>query len=137
MPADFEHGIIDQPIGKAKTVDIELDDDDLSEEDRDLLKAAFGEIETTPDLDLRYNDPKRDLEIIAILSSVNTAVTVMVLGFLYMVGRPRSGAALALNMMYPIDIWARACGFHTLLRLHSSYSLGSYDGTVGRACYVS
>ena len=29
----------------------------------------------------------------------------MVLGFLYMVGRPRSGAALALNMMYPIDIW--------------------------------
>ncbi len=51
------------------------------------------------------NNQQRDLEIIAILSSVNTAVTVMVLGFLYMVGRPRSGAALALNMMYPIDIW--------------------------------
>ena len=43
--------------------------------------------------------------MIAVLSSVNTAVTVMVLGFLYMVGRPRSGAALALNMIYPIDIW--------------------------------
>ena len=43
--------------------------------------------------------------MIAVLSSVNTAVTVMVLGFLYMVGRPRSGAALALNMMYPIDGW--------------------------------
>ena len=45
------------------------------------------------------------MEVIAVLSSVNTAVTVMVLGFLYMVGRPRSGAALALNMIYPIDIW--------------------------------
>ena len=59
VPADFEHGIIDQPIGNAKTASIEVDDEDLSDEDRDLLKAAFGEIETTPDLDLRYNDPKR------------------------------------------------------------------------------
>jgi putative membrane protein len=30
----------------------------------------------------------------------------MVLAFLYLVGRPRSGAALALNMMYPIDPWS-------------------------------
>ena len=90
-------------IGNTKSVDIEVDDEGLSDEDRDLLKAAFGETRQL-DLHLRYNDPKRDLEIIAILSSVNTAVTVMVL-LLYMVGRPRSGAALALNMMYPIDIW--------------------------------
>ena len=30
---------------------------------------------------------KQDLEIIAILSAVNTVVTVMVLGFLYIIGR--------------------------------------------------
>ncbi|MAE36702.1 MAG: hypothetical protein CL968_03120 [Euryarchaeota archaeon] len=137
VPADFEHGIIDQPIGNAKTASIEVDDEDLSDEDRDLLKAAFGEVETTPDLDLRYNDPKRDLEIIAILSSVNTAVTVMVLGFLYMVGRPRSGAALALNMMYPIDIWGAVeppADFVRLLGITIAAGLLAVPmmGTVGR-----
>ena len=79
--------------------------DDLSDDDRLLFQEALSEAGATPDLDLVNNNQQRDLEIIAILSSVNTAVTVMVLGFLYMVGRPRSGAALALNMMYPIDIW--------------------------------
>ena len=43
--------------------------------------------------------------MIAILSAVNTAVTVMVLGFLYIIGRSRSGATLALKMMYPIETW--------------------------------
>lgn len=105
VPADFEHGILDHPISKSNNPVMKVDDEGLSDVDLDLFKAALGDVETTPDLDPRYNDPKRDLEIIAILSSVNTAVTVMVLGFLYMVGRPRSGAALALNMMYPIDIW--------------------------------
>ncbi len=66
---------------------------------------AFEAAETSPDLDLDAHSHQQDLEVIAVLSSVNTSVTVMVLGFLYMVGRPRSGAALALNMMYPIDIW--------------------------------
>ena len=79
--------------------------EDLADEDRLLFQEALSEAGATPDLDLVNNNQQRDLEIIAILSSVNTAVTVMVLGFLYMVGRPRSGAALALNMMYPIDIW--------------------------------
>ena len=79
--------------------------EDLEDEDRLLFQEALSEAGATPDLDLVNNNQQRDLEIIAILSSVNTAVTVMVLGFLYMVGRPRSGAALALNMMYPIDIW--------------------------------
>ena len=51
---------------------------------------------------------KQDLEVIAILSAVNTAVTVMVLGFLYIIGRSRSGATLALKMMYPIDTWSSA-----------------------------
>ena len=78
---------------------------DRSDDDRLLFQEALSEAGATPDLDLVNNNQQRDLEIIAILSSVNTAVTVMVLGFLYMVGRPRSGAALALNMMYPIDIW--------------------------------
>ena len=48
---------------------------------------------------------ERDMEIIAILSAVNTAVTVSVLGFLYVIGRSRSGATLALKQMYPIDTW--------------------------------
>ncbi|MDP6870303.1 MAG: tripartite tricarboxylate transporter permease [Candidatus Poseidoniaceae archaeon] len=48
---------------------------------------------------------KQDLEIIALLSATNTAVTVMVLGFLYIIGRSRSGATLALKQMYPIDTW--------------------------------
>ena len=79
--------------------------EELAEDDRMLFQEALSEAGATPDLDLVNNNQQRDLEIIAILSSVNTAVTVMVLGFLYMVGRPRSGAALALNMMYPIDMW--------------------------------
>jgi len=48
---------------------------------------------------------KQDLEVIALLSATNTAVTVMVLGFLYIIGRSRSGATLALKQMYPIDTW--------------------------------
>ena len=32
----------------------------------------------------------------------------MVLGFLYIIGRSRSGATLALKMMYPIDTWSSA-----------------------------
>ncbi len=60
---------------------------------------------TSESFDENEKTSTQDLEVIAVLSSVNTAVTVMVLGFLYMVGRPRSGAALALNMIYPIDIW--------------------------------
>ena len=68
----------------------------------ELIKIA----ENTPEsFDENEKTSTQDLEVIAVLSSVNTAVTVMVLGFLYMVGRPRSGAALALNMIYPIDIW--------------------------------
>ena len=49
---------------------------------------------------------KQDLEVIALLSATNTAVTVMVLGFLYIIGRSRSGATLALKQMYPIDTWS-------------------------------
>lgn len=49
---------------------------------------------------------KQDLEIIALLSATNTAVTVMVLGFLYIIGRSRSGATLALKQMYPVDTWS-------------------------------
>ena len=79
--------------------------EELAEDDRLLFQEALSEAGAAPDLDLVNNNQQRDMEIIAILSSVNTAVTVMVLGFLYMVGRPRSGAALALNMMYPIDMW--------------------------------
>ena len=70
-----------------------------------MFEEVLSEAGVSPDLDLGAQNQQQDLEIIAILSSVNTAVTVMVLGFLYMVGRPRSGAALALNMMYPIDMW--------------------------------
>ena len=55
--------------------------------------------------DVSDEHSEQDLEIIAILSAVNTAVTVMVLGFLYIIGRSRSGATLALKMMYPIDKW--------------------------------
>ena len=49
---------------------------------------------------------KQDLEIIAILSAVNTSVTVCVLGFLYIISRSRSGATLALKAMYPVDTWS-------------------------------
>ena len=70
-----------QPIGNTKSVDIEVDDEGLSDEDRDLLKAAFGEIETT-DGCFQIQRPKRRSRDYRILSSVLTAVTVMVLGFL-------------------------------------------------------
>jgi len=105
IPADFEHGI--QPGFNPRPASIESSDmEGLSEEEKEIFGAALEEAgETSPDLDLSAQSQQQDLEVIAVLSSVNTAVTVMVLGFLYMVGRPRSGAALALNMMYPIDGW--------------------------------
>ena len=69
--------------------------------DDELLEIAIAEAEGG------HEGPqtKQDLEVIAILSAVNTAVTVMVLGFLYIIGRSRSGATLALKMMYPIETW--------------------------------
>jgi TctA family transporter len=78
----------------------------LSAEDEALLAIAKEEREISPDLNLELQTQEQDLEVIAILSATNTAVTVMVLAFLYLVGRPRSGAALALHMMYPIDPWS-------------------------------
>jgi TctA family transporter len=78
----------------------------ISAEDLALIQSAREEREVSPDLDLEAQSTQQDLEVIAILSATNTAVTVMVLAFLYLVGRPRSGAALALNMMYPIDPWS-------------------------------
>ncbi|HJO42342.1 MAG TPA: tripartite tricarboxylate transporter permease [Candidatus Thalassarchaeaceae archaeon] len=104
IPADFEHGT--QPgFENMPQMMVFEGMEELEAEERELFQEALAEAGASPDLDLVNNNQQRDLEIIAILSSVNTAVTVMVLGFLYMVGRPRSGAALALNMMYPIDIW--------------------------------
>ena len=104
IPADFEHGI--QPGFEPKASPLDLDDlDELSDEEREIFEEVLSEAGVSPDLDLGAQSQQQDLEVIAVLSSVNTAVTVMVLGFLYMVGRPRSGAALALNMMYPIDMW--------------------------------
>ena len=104
IPADFEHGT--QPGFENMPQMMAFEGmDELETEERELFQEALAEAGASPDLDLVNNNQQRDLEIIAILSSVNTAVTVMVLGFLYMVGRPRSGAALALNMMYPIDLW--------------------------------
>ena len=79
----------------------ELENTDETDFD-ELIKIAEN---TSESFDENEKTSTQDLEVIAVLSSVNTAVTVMVLGFLYMVGRPRSGAALALNMIYPIDIW--------------------------------
>ena len=79
----------------------ELENSDETDFD-ELIKIAEN---TSESFDENDKTSTQDLEVIAVLSSVNTAVTVMVLGFLYMVGRPRSGAALALNMIYPIDIW--------------------------------
>jgi putative membrane protein len=78
----------------------------LSSDDLAMLEDAKRERAISPDLDLEAQSTEQDLEVIAILSATNTAVTVMVLAFLYLVGRPRSGAALALNMMYPIDPWS-------------------------------
>ena len=70
--------------------------------DDELLKIAKAEAEDG----VEGPQTKQDLEIIAILSAVNTAVTVMVLGFLYIISRSRSGATLALKMMYPIETWS-------------------------------
>ena len=70
--------------------------------DEELLEIALSEAEGG----VEGPQTKQDLEVIAILSAVNTAVTVMVLGFLYIIGRSRSGATLALKMMYPIDTWS-------------------------------
>ncbi len=76
------------------------------QEDDEMLAKAREVKEASPDLeDLDAQTRTQDLEVIAVLSATNTAVTVMVLTFLYLVLRPRSGAALALNMMYPIDQW--------------------------------
>ena len=69
--------------------------------DEELMERAIAEAEAGDE----GPQTKQDLEIIAILSAVNTAVTVMVLGFLYIIGRSRSGATLALKMMYPVDTW--------------------------------
>ena len=74
--------------------------DDLSIEE--LLERAKRQSEEGPS----DEDQRQDLEVIALLSATNTAVTVMVLGFLYIIGRSRSGASLALKMMYPIDTWS-------------------------------
>ncbi len=74
-------------------------------EDELMLSKARDVKAASPDLDLEAQTREQDLEVIAVLSATNTAVTVMVLTFLYLVLRPRSGAALALNMMYPIDQW--------------------------------
>jgi len=83
--------------GKTRSAEV-AEDTDFDE----LIKIAEN---TSESFDENDKTSTQDLEVIAVLSSVNTSVTVMVLGFLYMVGRPRSGAALALNMIYPIDIW--------------------------------
>ncbi|CAI8249323.1 MAG: tripartite tricarboxylate transporter permease [Candidatus Thermoplasmatota archaeon] len=75
----------------------EISDDDLMAR---ALAAADSE-----EMPIDEVFKERDMEIIAILSAVNTAVTVSVLGFLYVIGRSRSGATLALKQMYPIDTW--------------------------------
>ena len=92
--------------------DVEVIGDNQSElvdremEDEAMLAKAREVKESSPELeDLDAQTRQQDLEVIAVLSATNTAVTVMVLTFLYLVLRPRSGAALALNMMYPIDQW--------------------------------
>ena len=79
---------------------------DREMEDEAMLAKAREVKESSPELEaLDAQTRQQDLEVIAVLSATNTAVTVMVLTFLYLVLRPRSGAALALNMMYPIDQW--------------------------------
>lgn len=101
----FMEEISGEPFEVDETEEItkNRDIEDSEETDFDeLIKIAEN---TTESFDENEKTSTQDLEVIAVLSSVNTAVTVMVLGFLYMVGRPRSGAALALNMIYPIDIW--------------------------------
>ena len=106
--ADDDLGDWDAEIGG----DVEVIGDNQSElvdremEDEAMLAKAREVKESSPELeDLDAQTRQQDLEVIAVLSATNTAVTVMVLTFLYLVLRPRSGAALALNMMYPIDQW--------------------------------
>ena len=70
--------------------------------DEELL--ALAKAEAAGEGESPHNE--QDLEVIALLSATNTAVTVMVLGFLYIISRSRSGATLALKMMYPIDSWS-------------------------------
>tara|TARA_B100000902_G_C27308605_1_gene917039 strand:+ start:1646 stop:3373 length:1728 start_codon:yes stop_codon:yes gene_type:complete len=127
IPADFEYSPSNRDMSPEEMlaerrklfmeeiggVPIENDETEDSIKTRELENSEetdFDELikiaENTPEsFDENEKTSTQDLEVIAVLSSVNTAVTVMVLGFLYMVGRPRSGAALALNMIYPIDIW--------------------------------
>ncbi|MEC9090418.1 MAG: tripartite tricarboxylate transporter permease [Candidatus Thermoplasmatota archaeon] len=83
----------------------DIDEHDQELLDEEMLAKAREVKAASPDLDLDAQTRQQDLEVIAVLSATNTAVTVMVLTFLYLVLRPRSGAALALNMMYPIDQW--------------------------------
>ncbi|MAR61027.1 MAG: hypothetical protein CMA40_00390 [Euryarchaeota archaeon] len=106
--ADDDLGDWDAEIGG----DVEVIGDNQAElvdremEDEAMLAKAREVKESSPELeDLDAQTRQQDLEVIAVLSATNTAVTVMVLTFLYLVLRPRSGAALALNMMYPIDQW--------------------------------
>ena len=70
--------------------------------DEELLALAKAEA----DDGVEGPQTQQDLEVIAVLSATNTAVTVMVLGFLYIISRSRSGATLALKMMYPIETWS-------------------------------
>ena len=124
IPADFEYSPSNRDMSPEEMLaerrklfmeeigGVPIDDENITEISEvenseetdfdDLIKIAQN---TSESFDENEKTSTQDLEVIAVLSSVNTAVTVMVLGFLYMVGRPRSGAALALNMIYPIDIW--------------------------------
>ncbi|MEC7602350.1 MAG: tripartite tricarboxylate transporter permease [Candidatus Thermoplasmatota archaeon] len=127
IPADFEYSpsnrdmspeemlaerrkLFMEEIGGVPIDDGEIEDVTKTRELENSNETDFDELikiaeNTSESFDENEKTSTQDLEVIAVLSSVNTAVTVMVLGFLYMVGRPRSGAALALNMIYPIDIW--------------------------------
>ena len=73
----------------------ELSDDELLE----IAKAEADE-------GVEDSQTKQDLEVIALLSATNTAVTVMVLGSSTS-SAARSGATLALKMMYPIETYSR------------------------------
>ena len=127
IPADFEYSpsnrdmspeemlaerrkLFMEEIGGVPIEDDEIEDIPKARELESSDETDFDELikiaeNTSESFDENEKTSTQDLEVIAVLSSVNTAVTVMVLGFLYMVGRPRSGAALALNMIYPIDNW--------------------------------
>ncbi len=80
IPADFEHGT--QPgFENMPQMMVFEGMEELEAEERQLFQEALAEAGASPDLDLVNNNQQRDLEIIAILSSVNTAVTVMVTRF--------------------------------------------------------